>query len=289
MWNSNKYSLDIISHHAQFKNRSLKKYSVNGIETVGAWGDEPFEVRFRNNTGQKLQVKVSIDGTDILTGDLADTQVSKDMWVVGPYRTLNLKAWPENSKGGAAFVFTSASNSVANHIHGDMSNRGVIAVAVFTEGHVEPQRTNYYFDRLMLGDVTKGGNPRGYSDNRRSKMTKSFEAVSVPVSANNTIGEMSFDSLRDDVDSDLKNLVAVGAGEQVEQNITYVEGLVKPIFSEIVKVKYMWWDELKASLQGDKPVSQDGFPGDKRNILDLSSTPRIKTATHKEWVVYSRV
>jgi hypothetical protein len=44
-------------------------------------------------------------------------------------------------------------------------------------------------------------------------------------------------------DSDLESLAAVGAGEQVEQNITYVEGLVKPIFSEIVKVKYMWWDE----------------------------------------------
>jgi hypothetical protein len=99
---------------------------------------------------------------------------------------------------------------------------------------------------------------------------------------------MSFDFLRDDVDSDLKNLVAVGAGEQVEQNITYVEGLVKPIFSEIVKVKYMWWDELKETLRGDNPKQQDGFPGDKKTILDLGSTPRIKT-NPQAWLTFSRV
>lgn len=293
MWHSSKYSLDIVSHHAQFKNRSLKKYNVNGIETVGAWGDEPFEVRFRNNTGQKLQVKVSIDGTDILTGDLADTQVSKDMWVVEPYRTLNLKAWPENSKGGAAFVFTSASNSVANHIHGDLSNRGVIAVAVFTEGHVVPQRINYSFDRLMLGDGTKGG----YSDSRRRErkaLVPQSKSMSYTDIANagkvyDTSMEASL-SCNEISDNDLDSLVAVGAGEQVEQKITYVEGLIKPIFSEVVKVKYMWWDELKETLRGEKPKqTQDGFPGDKKTILDLGSTPRVKTTDSQAWLTYSRV
>jgi hypothetical protein len=293
MWSSNKYSLEIVSHHAQFKNRSLKKYNVNGVETVGAWGDEPFEVRFRNNTGQKLQVKVSIDGTDILTGDLADTQVSKDMWVVAPYGVLNLKAWPETSKGGAAFVFTSASNSVANHIHGDLSNRGIIAVAVFTEGHVEPQRINYSFDNVRLNDARKGGGtkrressmwksvPTSFSSKGFSEGVLSFNAP-VASSGEVTIGELS-------VDNDLESLVAVGAGDQVEQKITYVEGLIKPIFSEIVKVKYMWWDELKEILRGDKPKqTQDGFPGDKKAILDLGSTPRVKT-NPQTWLTYSRV
>ena len=45
--------------------------------------------------------------------------------------TLSLKAWPENSKSGASFVFTSAQNSVALHTHGDLSSRGIIAAAVF--------------------------------------------------------------------------------------------------------------------------------------------------------------
>lgn len=295
MWHNNKYSLDIISHHTQFRNRSLKKYNINGIETVGAWGDEPFEVRFKNNTGQKIQVKVSIDGTDILTGDLADTQVSKDMWVVEPYRTLNLKAWPENSKGGAAFVFTSASNSVANHIHGDMSNRGVIAVAVFTEGHVEPQSINYYFDNLRLGDVTIKCSPSDYSRiRRRERKTLVPQSKSMSYTEIVDAGEVYEASVgaslscNERSSNDLDSLVAVGAGEQVEQKITYVEGLIKPIFSEIVKVKYMWWNELKEILQGNKQP-QDGFPGNKKTILDLGSTPRIKTTDQRVLYTYSRV
>ncbi len=287
MWYSNKYSLDIVSHHSQFKNRPLKKYNVNGMDTVGAWGDEPFEVRFRNNTGQKIQVKVSIDGTDILTGELADIQVSKDMWVVQPYGSLNLKAWPETSKGGAAFVFTSASNSVANHIHGDLSNRGIIAVAVFTEGHVEPQRINYSFDNLRLGNAPGGRR----SDHRKRRQTKCSAPIAsdMPISYTNSNVEASL-SLCDEIsDHDLDSLVAVGAGEQVSQNISYVEGLVKPIFSEIVKVKYMRWDELKAHLREEQPTqSQDGFPGNKK-LLDLGNTPRVKTTIPKEWTMYSRV
>src|ERR1700690_45680 len=90
------YTLEIISHHPEFKNRNLKKYLVEGIETVGAWGNEPFEIRFKNNTYQKIQVKLSVDGTNILTGEPATTEVSKNMWVVNGYGTLNLKAWPEN-------------------------------------------------------------------------------------------------------------------------------------------------------------------------------------------------
>jgi len=47
---SQNYSLEIISHHPKFNNKALRKYYVDGIETIGAWGDEPFEIRFKNNT-----------------------------------------------------------------------------------------------------------------------------------------------------------------------------------------------------------------------------------------------
>src|SRR6266850_1095133 len=109
------YTLEVISHLPQFKIKNLRKYYVDGIETVGAWGDEPFEIRFKNNTWQKVQVKISVDGTDVLSGKPADTELSKDMWVVNGYATLTIKAWPETNNGGAGFVFTSANNGVATH------------------------------------------------------------------------------------------------------------------------------------------------------------------------------
>ena len=124
------YSLEVISHHPQFKNKNLRKYYVDGIDTVGAWGDEPFEIKFTNHSWQKVQVKISLDGTDVLSGATANTSVDNNMWVVNAYGTMTLKAWPETAQGGAAFVFTSANNSVAVHTHGDLSARGIIAVAV---------------------------------------------------------------------------------------------------------------------------------------------------------------
>src|SRR5271168_5367765 len=95
------YSLEIISHHPSFSNKSLRKYYVDGIDTVGAWGDEPFEIKFTNHTWQKLQVKLSLDGTDILSGQPATTEVDEHMWVVNGGATMTLKAWPETNQGGA--------------------------------------------------------------------------------------------------------------------------------------------------------------------------------------------
>jgi len=301
-----KYTLEIISQHPQFAKKSLRKYAVDGIETVGAWGDEPFEIRFKNNTFQKIQVKISLDGTDILSGKPADTEVSKDMWVVNGYDTLTLKAWPEDNNGGAGFVFTSANNSVAAHTHGDMSSRGIIAAAVFVEGHVEPQRISlqapqqhhhYHYDNYPYYPYYQGISYTPVQQNyflgqRRCKGLQSDNillntvgglrggnnSVSYNASASASMDSMDFAEVNDDGDRSLESLVSVGAGEHVNQKITYVTGLVKPMFTETVRVKYLWWDDLVNKLRS-QTVAQaqpSGFPGDTKKNIDLGGTPRIK-------------
>ena len=286
------YTLEVISHHPTFKNKSLRKYYVDGIDTVGAWGDEPFEIKFTNKTWQKVQVKLTLDGTDILTGAPATTDVTKDMWVVNGYDTLTLKAWPETNNGGAQFVFTSATNSVAVHTHGDLSNRGIIAAAVYTEGHVEPYipplRINYsppvrsrksIVDHTYYGGNSSGGwcgtlgsNTGSVAGNTGefSVMDCSFNACTDTLSAN--LDETPSDS------KGLESLVAVGAGQHVDQKITYVTGLIKPTFTETVRVKYMWWDDLVTKLRSvSYPMPHpSGFPADqKKTNINLGSTPRI--------------
>jgi hypothetical protein len=307
MSNTN-YTLEVISHHPKFNNQSMKKYYVDGIETVGAWGDEPFEVRFKNNTWQKVQVKLSLDGTDILSGKPADTQVSKDMWVVNPYATLSLKAWPETNNGGAAFVFTSADNSVAVHTHGDMSSRGIIAAAVFTEGHVEPTpivvnpwpwRTeehhhhHHHYDRRRgydfhgpvwvggtygsSGGFTSGGVILNNNTGNLSNSVYTCSNSASPSAASFNLCDVS-DGAEAAASSTFDSLVSVGAGEHVDQKITYVSGLIKPIFTETVRVKYMWWDDLQDKLRTNTKAQPQpsGFPGDRdRKNIDLGCTPRI--------------
>lgn len=297
---SSKYTLEIISHLPRFSNQSLRKYYVDGIETVGAWGDEPFEIRFKNNTYQKVQIKITLDGTDVLTGKPGDTEVSQKMWVVNGYSTLNLKAWPEDNNGGASFVFTSANNSVAAHTHGDMSSRGIIAAAVFVEGHVEPIRLTYtppiyethhhhHYTRSKgigggyYGSGTAAGGFIGgvvYQSNTGDSIGGTFSSNSISFNTPQASAASS-DCFYSDV-SDARSLedtlVSIGAGTHVDQKISYVTGLIKPVFTETVRVKYMWWDDLQAKLRtGSHAEAQpSGFPGDhnKKNI-DLKSTPRV--------------
>jgi len=303
MYQKENYSLEIISHTPDFNGKSLKKYKLEGIDTVGAFGNEPFEINFTNHTYQKVQIKLSLDGTDILTAEQATSEPTGQMWVVNGKETLKLKAWPETKNGGAAFVFTSADKSVAIHTHGDLSHRGIIAAAVFTEGHVEPVRLNNvhhhhhhnnwwstyptWIGGGSYSTNTLGGFAKGSSTGILRTLTSSDNAV-VPASQtfyNSTeVGTLDCDAAgAASGNFELQSLASVGAGSYTEQQITYVAGLIKPLLSDTVRVKYVWWDDLVAALRTNSVAAPhpSGFPGDKP-LMSLGSTPKLDTKAGRD-------
>lgn len=293
------YELNVISHHKDFSGKTLKKYHVGGIDHIGAYGDENFSVQFKNNTGNKVQVVLSLDGTNILSGKPATTEVSNDMWVVNAYGSLTLQAWPEDNNGGARFVFTSADNSVAIHTHGDLSSRGIIAAAVFVEGaptspfvinnpirviekhhHHHPfTYPSYPYDPYWINNV--------YTSNNSKSILRNNTAIPSSSVMFNNCGD-DFGASGDSnpylgtadagAGGGLEELVSVGAGQYTEQAITYVQGLIKPVFTETVRVKFVWWDALKDMLRTQTAAQEQpsGFPGDKnKKNIDLKRTPRM--------------
>jgi hypothetical protein len=102
------FELDIISRDADNNGDVFQSYDVDGQRTIGVGKKEPFAIRFKNNTWNRVQVRLSVDGTDILTGKKASTNPKGKMWVVEANDTLEIEAWPENNKGGARFVFGDA-------------------------------------------------------------------------------------------------------------------------------------------------------------------------------------
>jgi hypothetical protein len=250
----NKYSLEIISSEG---NRKYKTHNVGGINTIGVYENEPFKIRFKNNSFKKVQVRVSVDGTDVLTGEKASTATLGRMWVVNGYETLELKAWPEDNEGGSEFLFGHADDSVAAHTHGDMSAKGLIAVAVFEEGYVETPKTIF---------PQWGGRRYKLSASRNRSYSKSILRGG---SSNNP----TYDLLGEKVDC-CEQGPAVGAGDYQDQKITKVAGLTTPEFKGIVQVKYEWWTNLKSKLRNVTPKHQ-AFPGDKG--IDLKSTPKLET------------
>lgn len=321
---SNDFELEVISKHPDFNGRPLKKYAIDGINTVGCWGEEPFEIHFHNRSTEDAQVRISLDGTDVLTAKPASLELNHDMWVVRAGRTLHLRAWAETNKGGARFVFTGADKSVALHAHGDISHKGIISAAVFTEKN-PPRRVHHYGTLETKGMQTNSG-MRGSMSRRAvgssaflgDKLGSSLAAPKggssvvpaaapdcvgspTPISETNDGGATGYGTLYGSLDREisesttksksLKKEAAVGAGEYVAQPTTTVKGLEEPILNSIVRVRYMWWDDLQARLKDLRfeDPHPTGFPAEKiKTFADLSNVPRVNSVANSAEDAFTR-
>ena len=280
---TNKYTLEIVSSDNE---KVYKKHNIDDLDIIGVYENEPFKIRFKNNTLKKVQVRVSVDGTDIITGEKASTSLDGRMWVVQAYGTLELKAWPEDNKGGAEFLFGKTEDSVAANTHGDLSAKGLIAVAVFEEQYEPPVYFNTGWNKgfnWTSGSSGGWGGTYGSSSGPiyRSNTSTSVDTKSFSKSSTHDIrmGEYiadcsnSVDYLCEDVG---EAGPAVGAGDYQEQTIVKTAGLIEPKFAEVVQVKYEWWTSLKSKVRVAKPKFQ-AFPGDIEKGINLGSTPRLET------------
>jgi hypothetical protein len=263
------FTLDVISHHPEFEGKTLRKYNLDGIDTIGAYGDERFTVRFSNNSNEDVQVRLSLDGTDIYTGKLANLDVNHDMFVVRAHKTLNLKAWRETNNGGAAFVFTSEDKSVSLHTHGDVSHKGIIAAAVY----VEQDRTKTY-----TSSVRRAVYPKSYYTLTSNSIGGSMASGGASAIMGSSISDRSESFSENVMDGLIPASASVGAGEYTEQKLTTVQGLNKPVLNTVVRLRYMWFDNLVEKLKTQRPqdIHQSGFPGAK-SFADLSNVPRVQS------------
>lgn len=299
---SSPYNLEIISHNPEFAGKVMRQHQIEGIPSVGVYGSERFSIRFKNNSHQKVQVIISIDGTSILSGKKASTEnVSlKDMFVVGAYSNLELNAWCENNEGGSALIFTNAANGVAVNTHGDISSQGIIAAAVFTEGELlklEKHYYNHYYwtypyycnhvwcncgcgqtygsSSLIYGngDLTLTGGTIGTSQSLTFNSSYSGGGT-LSVSALN-IDTQSSAQTNDSTYFTANSIAAVGAGEYTEQHLKTAAGLNKPILTETIRVRYLWWNELQEKLKEQKDALPhgSGFPEDNPRF-NLSGVPK---------------
>lgn len=104
-----------------------------------------YQVRVRNNSGQRLGLVIAVDGRNIINGGKSDLQRTEPMYVLAPYETQDYAGWRANLAAINEFYFTEWSDSYAEAF-GDASARGVIAVAVYGEVAPPPQLRQPYSD-----------------------------------------------------------------------------------------------------------------------------------------------
>src|SRR5574343_1539795 len=145
---------------------------------------------------------------------------------------------------GARFIFGGETESVAGNTHGDLSQRGIIAAAVFEESYVKPEFPWEKWDPYH--DYFKGSYPRvlfneiaNLSFNQSQGTTARTRGESAVAVAGNNI--LDIDRGRVGVELEAP---AVGAGETIKQAIKTVSGLVAPQLARTIAVKYLGWDHL---------------------------------------------
>lgn len=301
------FTAEIISLHKDAEGKTIRQYSVDGIRTIGVAENEPFQINFTNKSREDVSVRITLDGIDTISGKPGDLNPDTLKWFVRAGATLHVKAWHESQSGGGRLVFTGEDKSVAAHVSNDLSHKSIIAFAVFMEQEApKPSYYHYSSSNIFFNDnlprrkskiVEQGYSANSTSDSLGSNTLgatsydddyKSVDCeATVPCAAGATkiaeINDVRLDLDREriggeDEERSLRKSASVGAGEYTEQKTHTVKGLDKPTLNSVIRMRYMWWDELEAKLHNTKNVEKfaSGFPGEKeKTFADLSSVPRV--------------
>lgn len=113
----------------------LKSILAGGKRFVVGERGERYEIVVRNETDERVEVVLSVDGLDVIDGRSASYR--KNGYVVYSGDTLVVDGFRTSSSTVAAFRFSSVDRSYAALKHGDTRNVGVIGVAAFTERNPE--------------------------------------------------------------------------------------------------------------------------------------------------------
>lgn len=111
--------------------RPIKEYGHRGLTFIEGRKNQPYTIKFRNNSARRCLAVVSIDGVDVVDGKPA-TQESRG-YIVPAYAAVEIKGWRTSTESVNDFVFTDKPEGYSAQTQGNDSNSGVIAVKVFDE------------------------------------------------------------------------------------------------------------------------------------------------------------
>ncbi len=94
-----------------------------------------YELGLTNHSESRVEIVVSVDGRDVITGQSADFRKQRG-YVLMPGEEVSIEGFRRSLNDVAAFEFSSVEDSYAAQV-GDKANVGVIGVAIFEE---KPQK-----------------------------------------------------------------------------------------------------------------------------------------------------
>jgi hypothetical protein len=116
--------------------RFLSGFAATGKSFVIGEAGRRYIIVVHNNTDNRLEVVLSVDGLDVLDGKAAS--FNKRGYLVDPRAEVEIDGFRQSVDTVAAFRFGSVRGSYAAQKTGDARNVGVIGVAIFNERGTNP-------------------------------------------------------------------------------------------------------------------------------------------------------
>lgn len=101
-----------------------------GGSRIDAREGERYRLRLTNESEFEVGLVVAVDGRNVVTGDPSYGRAREGMYVLPPYRSIDIAGWRSGLDQVQRFYFTRARDSYAGRM-GDSSQLGVIKVHVF--------------------------------------------------------------------------------------------------------------------------------------------------------------
>lgn len=120
---------------------TLPTYHHRGYTWVEGRRGLRYSIHVNNNTGERVEAVVTVDGRDVITGRQGDYRRQRG-YVIEPYGAVEIDGFRTSWSGVAAFRFTDVDDSYAARM-GDASDVGVIGVAIYREKRREPPPVHY--------------------------------------------------------------------------------------------------------------------------------------------------
>ena len=111
--------------------RFFSGFIAGGKQVVVGSAGKSYTIVVKNNTANRFECVLSVDGLDVLDGKTA--AFTKRGYIVDGKGQLEVEGFRQSADAVAAFRFGSVQSSYSNQKHGETRNVGVIGIALFNE------------------------------------------------------------------------------------------------------------------------------------------------------------
>ena len=134
---------------------ALTQHHQGGAVFIAGREGERYNIRVTNNSPSRVEAVVTVDGRDVITGQLGDYKRQRG-YVIGPRSSVLIEGFRQSYDHVAAFRFSSVQASYSGR-QGTPQHVGVIGVAVFSEKPPKRPRAN---NPIAVGPAPPSSSPQ---------------------------------------------------------------------------------------------------------------------------------